>query len=151
MRSIWIFLLGCAAVVEFCLLIFMPDLALEAFAVVLLGIVAAGFFLRAPEMFVIGLPAMPVGGLPIMEGMTSASYPQAFLFRTELRNLYLLFAISFYGLFVFVIALTGKRESIFSYYAPIAYGLLLAAGSLATSTLWVRERHLIQQKHVTLG
>jgi hypothetical protein len=151
MKFVWIMLLGCAAVFEFFLLLYLPNLAIALFASALLAMVLAGFCIRGQDLFVIGLPAIPVGGIPFMEGMTSAAYPQAFLFRVEIRNLYLLFAVAFYGLFLLVIALAGKQASIFSYYAPIGCGLALAAASLGTAVVWLKERRLIRLRQVTLG
>ncbi len=151
MKSTWILLLGCAAIVEFFLLIWLPDIAISAFAAVLLATVVAGFCLRGPESFVVGLPAMPVAGLQFMSGMTSATYPQAFLFRIELRNLYLLFAVTFYAIALVVVVLTGHRDFIFSFYAPISYGLVLGAAAGGLALLWVRERRLVRLRHVTLG
>lgn len=151
MKFVWIMLLGCAAVFEFCLLLYAPNLAIAIFAALLLAMVLAGFCIRGDDSFVVGLPALPVGGIPFMEGMTSAVYPQAFLFRVEIRNLYLLFAVAFYGLFLLVIALAGKQESIFSYYAPIGFGLALAAISIGTAVAWLKERRLVRLRQVALG
>lgn len=151
MNTARILLLGFAVVIEFFLLIYAPNVAIGIFAVVLLGMVLVGFCIRVDDSFVIGLPPIPTSGIPLMEGMTSAAYPQAFLFRIELRNLYLLFAIAFYGLFLLVIALAQKQESIFSYYAPIGYGLGLGAASIATAVTWLKERRLVRLRQVTLG
>ncbi|HEY1730679.1 MAG TPA: hypothetical protein VGG15_02975 [Terriglobales bacterium] len=151
MKSVWILLLGCGAIAEFFLLLYAPGLAIEIFAVVLLGMVLAGFCIRGQDSFLLGLPPIPVAGIPFMEGMTSATYPQVFLFRVELRNLYLLFAVAFYGLALLAIGFAGLQASIFSYYAPIGYGLVLSLTAIGTALVWVKERRLVRLRHVSLG
>ena len=146
-----IFVLGVAAIAEFFLLWLAPAFAILAFSAVLLVSVVTGFTIRDNGWFLLSLPALPISGKPMMEGMSTAQYPQVFLFRIGFRNLYLLYLATLYGVALLVLVFTRRYQAIFSYHVPIVYGMLLAGYALFVALVWVKERRLIKLLRVALG
>lgn len=151
MSLVLIFLLGVFAIAEFFLLWLAPAWAILVFATGLLGLILLGFALRDNGWFLLSLPALSEAGTLMMEGMVSAQYPQVFLFRIKLRNLYLLGLATFYGVALAVLAITGRYEAVFSYYSPITVGMVLAGYALLVALVWLKERRLVRMLRVSLG
>jgi hypothetical protein len=147
----FVFFLGVIAIAEFFLLWLAPAWAILVFATGVLGLVLLGFALRNNGWFLLFLPALSEPGTHMMEGMVSARYPQVFLFRIKLLNLYLLGLATFYGVVLAVLALTGRYPAVFSYYSPIAIGMVLAAYALLVALVWLKERRLVRMLRVSLG
>ena len=146
-----IFVLGVAAIAEFFLLWLAPAFAILAFSAVLLLSVVIGFAIRNNGGFLLSLPALPISGKPMMEGMFTARYPQVFLFRIGFRNLYLLNLATLYGVALLVLILTRRYQAVFNYPIPIVYGMLLAGCALIVAQVWVKERRLVKLLRVALG
>jgi hypothetical protein len=146
-----IFVLGVAAITEFFLIWLSPAFAILAFSAVLLIPVMIGFAIRDNGWFLLSLPAVPISGKPMMDGMFTAQYPQVFLFRIGFRNLYLLYLATLYGVALLVLVLTRRYQAVFNNPIVIAYEMLLAGYALIVTLVWVKERRLLELLRVALG
>ena len=150
MSLVLIFLLALAAMAEFFLLWLAPAFALLALASALLILVVTGFAIRDNGWFLLFLPALPVIEKPLMEGMPNVPYPQVFLFRIRLHNLYLLLLPTLFAMVVLVLAFS-KHQAVLNHYGAIACGMVLSGYALLIAVVWLKERRLVKLLRVAIG
>lgn len=151
MSLVVVFVLGLVAMAEGFLLWLLPGVGILAFAATLVITVLAGFAIRTPGWRQVSIPALPMSGRRLMEGMYSAQHPQVFRFRIDLRNLYLLNLATLYAVALAILALSGKYARVFSYEFPMTLGIVLAAYCLFLAVTWLKERRLLKTSIAAMG